>query len=1055
MKPLYLRLQAFGSYQQAEIDFAQVQSGLFLVTGDTGAGKTTIFDAITFALFDETSGGKRSGEMMRSQYARQDRITEVEFRFLYYDQVYTVIRRPKQDRYKAKTGDDGMVVYEKMKTSLGPDVELILPDGTSYPGKKTETDKKIREIIGLDAAQFTQIAMLAQGDFMKLLQASSKDRMEIFAKIFDTRIYQFIEQELQNRAKESNIALKQNETAIDYELHRLKPIENSQYREQIAARSQFQSSAKAEDILAFISQLIDEATRQRDTLQKQIDDDLAAYNLQNRAYNDAMAFNAIWQKYQTYRQTKQLLDSQQDAMAALQERVAQGKKAELVSQKEAAYTERQKEAANCQTKIQTIQTRVTTLTNAQKAQATITAQKKQQYEEQQPELSGAIARIEATYPQYQAYEEALRLQTQANERCTRLQKDWNNGESLLTARNNQRQELTQKKTELEQQLEHVEVLDSQITRLQELQTELQLLADAMGQLEMEKTEGQKLSRKADAAKQAYQQQEVQYNQLYQQFLDSQAAVLAQSLEEGQPCPVCGSLHHEPVAHTDVPLVESGTIRAEREKLDTAAKAQSDAEQRLFEARHAYRIHQDEILKNGQKYYSADFSLTAVSRQDVTARKNAVATELHQLQTRRTLAVQNQQTLQQYTDKLTELEQTISQQTVAQQQASQELQEAKVQLATCNTNVNTLQSQLQYISAAEAQQAAATLRGQLQQFKTVWEQEEEHLQQLNRQLQEQQGALVTQQDTLAELLRKQQDAYQNFVQTLQEQGFPTTDAYTKAQMTVAELEIAEKTLQQYRQQVQENVAQISTVEAEVQGREPQDVAAYQAQIDALQERMKQSQDMVALLFHQMEHHQEVYRNVKALYQKRETLLQENSILRNLDATANGRLSGKHLKFQTYIQRRYFKQIVDNANKRLYVMSGGQFILQCRDTEDLASQGFVGLELDVYSIVNDQTRDVKTLSGGESFMAALALALGMADMIQNTASSVHIDTMFIDEGFGTLSEETRNQAISILHQLSGGKRLVGIISHVTELKQQIDRKLVVTKTEKGSKAIWEMA
>ena len=205
---------------------------------------------------------------------------------------------------------------------------------------------------------------------------------------------------------------------------------------------------------------------------------------------------------------------------------------------------------------------------------------------------------------------------------------------------------------------------------------------------------------------------------------------------------------------------------------------------------------------------------------------------------------------------------------------------------------------------------------------------------------------------------------------------------------------------------------------------------------------------------MENKREVAQKVEVHYRTREAMLKENTVLRNQDNTANGKLSGKHLKFQTYIQRRYFKQIVDNANKRLYIMSGSQFILQCRDTDALGSQGFVGLDLDVYSIVNDQTRDVKTLSGGESFMAALALALGMADMIQHTASSVHIDTMFIDEGFGSLSEETRNQAIASFNELSGGKRLVGIISHVTELKQQIDRKLIVTKTEKGSKAVWEV-
>ena len=274
------------------------------------------------------------------------------------------------------------------------------------------------------------------------------------------------------------------------------------------------------------------------------------------------------------------------------------------------------------------------------------------------------------------------------------------------------------------------------------------------------------------------------------------------------------------------------------------------------------------------------------------------------------------------------------------------------------------------------------------------------------------------------------------------------------MSADALEQAEEALKLYRQQVQENSVQIRTLEDEMKGRKRQDTTACREAIDALNKEMEESRTAATRLFSLLENNRDVERKVEALYKKRETMLQENAVLRNLDNTANGKLSGKHLKFQTYIQRRYFKQIVDNANKRLYIMSGSQFILQCRDTGALGSQGYVGLDLDVYSIVNDQTRDVKTLSGGESFMAALALALGMADMIQNTASSVHIDTMFIDEGFGSLSEETRNQAIAILNGLSGGRRLVGIISHVTELKNQIDRKLIVTKTEKGSKAVWEV-
>jgi exonuclease SbcC len=199
--------------------------------------------------------------------------------------------------------------------------------------------------------------------------------------------------------------------------------------------------------------------------------------------------------------------------------------------------------------------------------------------------------------------------------------------------------------------------------------------------------------------------------------------------------------------------------------------------------------------------------------------------------------------------------------------------------------------------------------------------------------------------------------------------------------------------------------------------------------------------------------EVCKKVKKLYREREEINEENQLITSLYKTANGKYSGKKINFQTYIQRRYFKQVIERANKRLYKMSNNQFILRCREMEDLGKSGYVGLDLDVYSIVNDQIRDVKTLSGGESFVAALSMALGMADIIQDSHGSVHIDTMFIDEGFGSLSDETRNQAIGILNELSEGKRLVGIISHVSELKAQVETKLVVSKTDSGSSTHWE--
>jgi exonuclease SbcC len=240
-----------------------------------------------------------------------------------------------------------------------------------------------------------------------------------------------------------------------------------------------------------------------------------------------------------------------------------------------------------------------------------------------------------------------------------------------------------------------------------------------------------------------------------------------------------------------------------------------------------------------------------------------------------------------------------------------------------------------------------------------------------------------------------------------------------------------------------------------GHEKRDVMQYQVEEKALEHKKASFDRQFALLSTILSNNQMAFGKVKKLYQQREKISQEKMVVDSLHNTANGNLSHKHINFQTYMQRQFFKNIIFNANKRLKVMSNEQFLLQCRKLEDLGTgNAEVGLDLDVYSLVNQQTRDVKTLSGGESFMAALSMALGMADMIQHSHGNIHIDTMFIDEGFGSLSEETRNQAIKILNELSGDSRLVGIISHVSELKEQVETQLVITKTEKGSKHQWQI-
>ena len=178
------------------------------------------------------------------------------------------------------------------------------------------------------------------------------------------------------------------------------------------------------------------------------------------------------------------------------------------------------------------------------------------------------------------------------------------------------------------------------------------------------------------------------------------------------------------------------------------------------------------------------------------------------------------------------------------------------------------------------------------------------------------------------------------------------------------------------------------------------------------------------------------------------------MQNLNQTAGGNLTGSaKIDFESYVQRQYFRKIIFRANQRLVQMSGNQFLLKCRDLDALGTRGNVGLDLDVYSVVTGTVRDVRTLSGGESFMAALAMALGLSDIIQSMAGGIRLQMMFVDEGFGSLDEYSREQAMNVLSELAGGDQLIGIISHVTELKENIEQQLIVRKGKKGSHTVWQ--
>ena len=909
MKPQKLMMSAFGSYAGEEvIDFSGVSHGIFLITGDTGAGKTTIFDAICYALYDRTSGGARESGDMRSQYARPDIPTFVEYTFTYGEETYVIRRNPRYSRLSKRRDKDG----NYKETIEQPGVELTMPDGSVFPGKLKETNEKIMEIIGLDADQFTQIAMIAQGEFMKLLQAPSNKRKEIFAKIFDTKIYCQLQEELHRKTKSIYGELEDNKKFCQQELG---SIRKPDFLEEEYDFSFLEHDM--EGTLKRLQQLLQigktQELEQKDKLelcQKKIEE-------KNSSLVEAKQTEELFLHLETAEKEKQKLLAMQEEMLTKETLLLQAKKAALVKVEEEKYKTGCAARKNCEKRLTEYQTQLQTLSIDMQglAQQRELAQKKRQEEE--PKLQEKLLRIKDSLPLYE-----------------------------------QAQEKENEKAAIEKQLQHIK---------QELAKKQQLLIDTQEELITKHT-------KAVDAMKAYQQAN-------EAFIAEQAGIMASVLEENTPCPVCGSTSHPKKAM----LSESAITQQQV----------NQAKQIWQEAEAAERLCSDRI-------------------------------------TQWKVAIQNVQG---------------------------EIQEQNVRMEAINEQYRNLRTQMTFASKKEAQQELALVEKLLQELMKHADLVEKNWQKVVQEKALLSGKMDAEEVQKKCLIEEEEILLHEFEKILAEQEFLTIESYQKAICSEEQIKVLEKEKASYHDKCVRNEESIAQLIRQTAKKKRIDMNGLSEELLVLQQERGQYEAANKELYGMNQRNEEAYKKLKIAFQRREELKKQYQLYSSLDKTANGNLTGTaKLDFQTFIQRRFFEMIINEANKRLIKMSSNQFLLQCRSIDKLSSQGAVGLDLDVYSLVNDKTRDVKTLSGGESFMAALAMALGMSDVIQNTAGRVKIDTMFVDEGFGSLDDEARGEAIKILQELAGNRRLVGIISHVTELKEQIDCKLVVTKDEQGSKVKW---
>lgn len=907
MRPLKITMSAFGPYAgEVTLDMQKLgKSGIYLITGDTGAGKTTIFDAISYALYGEASGNYRENTTLRSKYASADTPTFVELEFEYNNEIYKINRNPEYPRPNKR--GEGF-------TKQSANAELVMPDG-SVITKIKEVNAKVEEIIGINKNQFSQIAMIAQGDFRKLLNCETNERSKIFRKIFKTEPYHNIEIKLSSLFNELKRNREKEKSGIEQYINQLKCNENDTLSLELERAKS--GDVLVEDVIKLAGEIINKDTLEYTKTQKNIE-----------SINEEIEkINSNIKLYENQEATKK------------------------------AYAEASAKLEELKTK----------RNDCEKAYKSAEAQR-----ERLDDLTRKINLINSKMPKY---DELKSLENSINERTQSFEKSNN----LLKLK---QQEITLLEKEIDEKskaLEEVKGADLLVQKLTAQKEEIKKKAEALKELKTEidrcKTEQKNLKNAQSFAKSAldeYGALENEYNQIYIAFFNEQAGIIADELKDGEPCPVCGSTSHPNLARKS----ENAPSQADVESAQNLVKKAQEKADKARDTASALKSRFDEIAANvksaAKKLFGTDDNVFDDYNSNINALKKEYDCTLALLKTANE-KLNLYQKLDKEIPKIQEKQKSISDE-ISKLNTQKASDEAFISENT--KRVISIKSELDFESADLAKDKLKEYTNLSNDIKNAIEKSKNDFDDIKSKYDTQKGKKASLENALKEF----------------------------KEIDLASLNEKSLKLNEYKKDIDKTAKSLySRIESN----------------KLLVDNISKKRDI-------LKGYDDKYVWLKALSE-----------------TANGDISGKEkITLETFVQMTYFDSIIRKANIRLLTMSDGQYELVRRsDAETLKKNE--GLALDVIDHFNGSSRSVSTLSGGESFMASLCLALGLSDEIQSSNGGIKLDTMFVDEGFGSLDGEALDRALSALTSLSQGNRLVGIISHVDALRDRIDNKIVITK------------
>lgn len=1037
MKPLRLTMQAFGPYADSEsIDFTELGNRtMFVISGKTGSGKTTIFDGISYAIYGKASGEDRNGPELRSQFAKNNTLTEISLEFILRNKRYYITRSPQQEKKKER-GDGTTTVSAKAELYMyGENGEQRL-----LASNVRDVDEKIKEIMIIDSNQFRQILMIPQGEFRKLLTSESKDKEIILQRLFHTQIYKRIEEKLKEDATELKRTVEEQIKLRDQYFNQVQALYSEELKSYLAAGSVNDTlllPLLAEEIKEMADGL-DEMTEAGKKKKEQRD------QLQQKLYESEMVLKQLKTK-EELKLRKEELEGQRDQFAGKENAIALAHKSALLNQQEQLCHELKKDLDAANADLNELQKNIVTLETLLKEKQDKWESEKNREEErkQGAEQVNHLQSMKEDILSYAKVEKLVRSleKNLENLRLQKRQKDEAHQKADLQIKTlaEEKQDIEKSKLAQIENERNLEKLTDEIERLhryEELHKEHQLLMNACSN---KKNYFEKTSYRLNDAK-------LLVEELEGKWLHGQASILADRLQNGEACPVCGSDHHPNPAVSPHDIPDEKDLKEAKKQAAQIEAEKAKAESAFYEAQSRMNSSESglaEITAQIQKHRT-DFK-----QESLLVLKNTLADQKKDLLTRHAELKKKSSRLENCTAELEKTQQMKEALAVEIDRLQDQINDAAIMHAEKKSNLvrmtDAIPENLRSIEAYESslKNAAEKLEIMQRQLETA----QQNYQDAKSAHMAEQAKLETLQKQAVKIEQRLAAERRNFVQLMKDQGFEVYGEYRDAKKTEDQIRQLEGEVREYREEVRSVHDRYDELMQLLEGIEKPDLESLQVSLQETDDQLKLLQDQYTNLFMKKKQNEETMQKITEINENMKALEERYNVIGHLYEISKGQNTYR-ITFERFVLAAFLDDILREANGRLSKMTSGRYML-LRKTDRSKGNAQSGLELLVFDQYTGQERHVKTLSGGESFKAALALALGLADVVQQYAGGVSLETMFIDEGFGTLDPESLDQAIEALIEIQSSGRLVGIISHVPELKERIDARLEVTASQTGSR------